>query len=50
VGDDQRQRVLVARPDVDEMDVDPVDLCHELGEGIQPARACSCHSRCPSSG
>ena len=48
VGDDQRQRVLVGRPDVDEVDADPVDLRGELGEGVEPApRASSCRSRRP---
>jgi hypothetical protein len=32
---DQRQRVLVRRPDVDEMDLDPVDLGRELGERVE---------------
>ena len=35
VGHDQRQRVLVPRPDVDEVDVDPVDLGRELGQRVQ---------------
>ena len=35
VRDDQRQRVRVARADVDEVDVDPVDRRHELREGIE---------------
>src|SRR5215211_3196207 len=35
VGDDQRQRVLVPRADVEEVDVDPVDLGHELRPGVQ---------------
>ena len=35
VGDDQRKRILLARPDVDEMNVEPVDVRHELREGIQ---------------
>jgi hypothetical protein len=30
VGDDQRQRVLVQRSDMDEVDVEPVDLGREL--------------------
>jgi hypothetical protein len=33
---DQRQRVVVGRRDVDEVDVDAVDLGHELREGVQP--------------
>src|SRR3712207_2184414 len=33
---DQRQRVLVRRPDVDEVDVHPVDLGDELRERVQP--------------
>jgi hypothetical protein len=33
---DQRQRVLVTRPDVDEVDVEPVEVRHELRQGIQP--------------
>jgi hypothetical protein len=36
VRDDQRQRVLVRRPDVDEVDVQAVDLGHELRQGVQP--------------
>jgi hypothetical protein len=36
VGHDQRQRVLVPRPDVDEADVHPVDLRRELRERVQP--------------
>jgi hypothetical protein len=35
VGDDQRQRVLVPGADVDEMDVQPVDLGHEVRQGVQ---------------
>src|SRR3712207_135567 len=30
VGHDQRQRILMPRPDVDEVDLDPVDLGREL--------------------
>jgi len=30
VRDDQRQRVVVFRADVDEVDVEPVDFRHEL--------------------
>ena len=33
--DDERQRVLVPRPDVDEVDVQPVDLGDELRERVQ---------------
>jgi hypothetical protein len=33
----QRQSVRPRRPDVDEVDLGPVDLGHELGEGIQAA-------------
>ena len=36
VGHDQRQRVLVRRRDVDEMNVDAVDLRDELRQLIQP--------------
>ena len=36
VGDDQGQRVLVRRPDVDEVDVESVDLGQELRERVQP--------------
>ena len=36
VRDDHRQRVLVRRPDVDEVDVEAVDLGQELREGVQP--------------
>ena len=35
VRDDQRQRVRVAGADVDEVDVDAVDVRHELREGVQ---------------
>ena len=35
VRDDERQRVLVLRADVDEVDVEPVDLGHELRQGVQ---------------
>ena len=35
VGDDDRQRVLVFRADVDEVDVQPVDLGHEVRQGVQ---------------
>jgi hypothetical protein len=33
---DQRQRVLVLRAHVDEVDLDPVDLGRELRERVQP--------------
>jgi hypothetical protein len=33
--DDQRQRVLVPGADVDEMNVKPVDLGHEVRQGVQ---------------
>ena len=36
VRDDQGQRVLVRRPDVDEVDVETVDLGQELRERVQP--------------
>ena len=39
VGHDQRHRVLVPRPDVDEMDLDPVDVRRELRQRIQPRLA-----------
>jgi len=35
VRDDQRQRVLVLGADVDEMNVEPVDLGHEVRQGVQ---------------
>ena len=35
VGDDHRQRVLVPRPHVDEVDVDPVDLGDELRQLVE---------------
>ena len=34
VGDDQRQRVVVLRADVNEMNVEPVDLGHEFGRAL----------------
>ena len=37
--DDERQRVLVLRTDVDEVDVEAVDLGHELRERVQPRLA-----------
>ena len=39
VRDDQRQRVRVRRPDVDEVDVHPVDLGRELRQRVQPRLA-----------
>jgi hypothetical protein len=39
VADDERQRVLVLRANVDEVDVQPIDLGHELREGVQPRLA-----------
>jgi hypothetical protein len=36
VGHDQRQRVLVTRLHVDEVDVNPVDLGRELRQRVQP--------------
>ncbi len=36
---DQRQRVLMSRPDVDEVDVHPVDLGRELRQRVQPRLA-----------
>jgi hypothetical protein len=36
VRDDERQRVLVRGPDVDEVDVEAVDLGYELRQGVQP--------------
>ena len=39
MGHDQRQRVLMPRPDVDEVDLDPIDLGGELREGVQPCLA-----------
>jgi hypothetical protein len=36
VSDDQRQRILMLRLDVDEVDVDSVDLGRELRQGVQP--------------
>ena len=34
--DDQRKRVRVLRPDVDEMDLEPVDVRDELRKRVQP--------------
>ena len=39
VADDERQRVLVLRAGVDEVDVQPVDLGDELRDGVQPRLA-----------
>src|SRR2546429_2680015 len=36
VRDDERQRMFMFRPNVNEMNVEPIDLGHELREGIQP--------------
>ena len=36
MGDDERQRLVVRRADVDEVDVDPVDLGDEVREGREP--------------
>ena len=36
VGDDDRQRIFVLRLDVDEVDVEPVDVGDEVGQGVQP--------------
>ena len=33
---DDRQRVVMLRPDLDEVDVDAVDLGHELWQGLKP--------------
>ena len=50
VGHDQRQRVLVRRPHVDEVDLDPVDLGRELRQRVQPRLArCASRTRSPSS-
>ena len=38
VGHDQRQRVLVRRADLDEVDVHAVDLGDELRQRVQPLR------------
>ena len=35
VGDDQRQRALVRGADVEEMNIQPVDLGDEIGQGVQ---------------
>ena len=48
---DQRQRVLVRRPDVDEVDVHAVDLGHELRQARSAApRPARSRTRSPSSG
>ena len=50
VRDDHRQRILVLRTDVDEMDVEPVDLGDELRQGVQPRLApCASRNRSPNS-
>ena len=36
VRDDERQRILMFRTNVDEMNVEPVDVRHELRQGVQP--------------
>ena len=36
VRDDEGQRVVMLRPHVDEVDVDAVDLGHELRQGLEP--------------
>ena len=36
VRDDERQRILMLRTNVDEMDVEPVDLGDEVRQGVQP--------------
>ena len=36
VGHDQRQRPRMRRPHMEEVDLDPVDLGQELGQGVQP--------------
>ena len=41
VGHDQRQRVLVLRAHVDEVDLDPVDLGLELRQRVQLRLACA---------
>ncbi len=48
---DQRQRILMPRPDVDEVDVDPVDLGRELRQRVQSSpRTCASRTRSSSSG
>ena len=50
VRDDERQRVLVLRADVDEVDVEPVDLGDELRAGRSAApRPCASRGRSPNS-
>ena len=36
VGDDQRQGIGMFRPDMQEMDVEPVDLGDEIGQRVEP--------------
>jgi hypothetical protein len=36
VRDDERQRVLVFRTNVNEMDIQPIDLGHEIRQCVQP--------------
>src|SRR5437660_11914173 len=48
VGDDERQRVLVLRTNVNEVNVQPIDLGDELRIGVQPRFARSpVIFRCP---
>ena len=48
---DQRQRVLMPRPDVDEVDLHAVDLGRELRQRVQSSpRPCASRTRSPSSG
>jgi hypothetical protein len=35
VRDDERQRIFMFRTNVDEMNVQPIDLSHELRQGVQ---------------
>ena len=50
VRDDHRQRILMLRADVDEMNVEAVDLGDELRQGVQPRLApCASRSRSPNS-
>ena len=50
VRDDDRQRVLVLRAHVDEVNVEPIDLGDELRERVQlRLAACASRSRSPSS-
>ena len=47
VRDDERQRIFMFRANVNEMNVEPIDLGHELRQGVQfrlalaPIVACS---------